>query len=117
MWWPKLTTRRKAAGPVGPLGIPAPFQPPIHLSLTSRERCRFHLPLNDGTDVEFSFWRSADPKTWERVPSAEIRRDGLTLLFTDPSATAGESFYHLRQVPLPRCWGNPEALVLSYSSL
>ena len=80
----------------GLLGIPVPSQPRLHISLTRREGDRFHLALNDVPGAEVVLWRSADLKTWQRVSTAEVHRDGVSQLFTDPAAPAGEAFYTVR---------------------
>lgn len=81
----------------GVLGIPIPTQSRVHIALAGREADRFHLALNDLPGVELSLRRSLDLKSWERVPNAQIQRDGFTLLFTDPAPPVERAFYEVRQ--------------------
>lgn len=80
----------------GLLGIRVPFQPYLHISLMQREPTKFHLALNDVPGLDFSLWRSEDLKTWGRVTNATFERDGVAIIFTDPTPPAGAAFYQVR---------------------
>ncbi|MBE0540794.1 MAG: hypothetical protein IH623_05355 [Verrucomicrobia bacterium] len=80
----------------GLLGIRVPFQPYLHISLMRREPTEFSLALNDVPGLDLSLWRSLDLKTWGRVTNATFERDGVAIIFTDPTPPAGAAFYQVR---------------------
>ncbi len=81
----------------GLLGIRVPFEPYLHISLMKREPTKFHLALNDVPGLDLSLWRSLDLKTWGRVTNATFERDGVTIIFTDPTPPADAAFYQVRE--------------------
>ena len=80
----------------GLLGLPIPSQPRLHISVTQRDADRFRLVANDIPDADVTLWRSLDLINWELVANAVLQRDGVNLLFTDPTPPAREAFYMIR---------------------